>query len=137
MLPVFASASEPDVALFLGLLIAVTLVQVAVNWVRIPYTVGLVIAGLALALLPHIPRLFLTPGIILTVFLPVLLFYGAYNLDARELRANMQAVTFLAIPGVIITAAFVAAALHFAVNLPWAESLVFGTIVAATDPVAV
>src|SRR5213079_2011603 len=82
------AAHAPDVVVILGLLVIVAVVAAVVRYVRIPYTVALVLAGLALALLPDVPRVQLTPGIILTIFLPVLLFYGAYNLDLADLRAN-------------------------------------------------
>jgi len=128
---------EPDVVVFLVLLIVVAAVAATVRVVRIPYTVALVLTGLALALLPQAPLLQLTPRLILTVFLPVLLFYGAYNLDLAVLRANTLAITLMAVPGVLVTAALVGAVLHLTTGLPWLEALIFGSIVAATDPVAV
>lgn len=127
----------PDVGVFLGLLVAVAVVAAFVRFVRIPYTVALVLAGLALAVTPNVSGIALTPGIILTVFLPVLLFHGAYNLDVAELRANFTAIALLAVPGVVATAGLVGAMLHFAGSLPWSVAVLFGTIVAATDPVAV
>ena len=127
----------PGVIVVLGLLIVVAVVAAAVRYVRVPYSVALVLTGLGLALLPGVPHLQLTPGIILTVFLPVLLFYGAYNLDLADLRAALTPVALLALPGVLVTAALVGAALHLAADLPWTDALLFGTIVAATDPVAV
>lgn len=130
-------AHGPDVTAVLGLLIAVAVVAAAVRYVRFPYTIALVLTGLALALAPNTPRLQLTPGIILTVFLPVLLFHGAYNLDLAAVRANLTPVALLAVPGVIVTAGLVGAALHVAAGLPWSLALLFGAIVAATDPVAV
>ncbi len=130
-------AGGPDVAVFLGLLIAVAVVAAVVRFVRVPYTVALVLAGLGLAITPNVPSIELTPGIILTVFLPVLLFHGAYNLDVGELRANLTPVALLAVPGVVATAGLVGAMLHLAGGLPWPVAVLFGTIVAATDPVAV
>jgi CPA1 family monovalent cation:H+ antiporter len=121
----------------IGLLVVVAMVAVAVRFIRLPYTVALVLTGLALALLPDTPRFQLTPGIILTVFLPVLLFYGAYNLNASELRTLLTPVTLLAVPGVVVTAGIVGLALHLTTRLTWQEALLFGTIVSATDPVAV
>ncbi|MGE5334524.1 MAG: Na+/H+ antiporter [Nitrososphaerota archaeon] len=126
-----------NITIFLELLIAVAVVAAAVRYVRIPYTVALVLVGLGLALLPNTPQLELTPEIILTGFLPVLLFYGAYHLNFADLRANLTAVTLLAIPGVIVTAVMAGMALHWAAGIDWATALLFGTIVAATDPVAV
>ena len=126
-----------DVMIFLELLVAVAVVAAVVRYVRIPYTVALVLAGLGLALLPNTPRVELTPEIILTVFLPVLLFYGAYHLSFTDLRANIMPVTLLAIPGVVVTAALAGMALHWSAGIDWSIAFLFGAIVAATDPVAV
>ena len=130
-------AHMPDVVVILGLLVIVAVVAAVVRDVRIPYMVALVLAGLALAFLPDVPRVQLTPSIILIIFLPVLLFYGAYNLALADLRANLAPIALLALPGVVATAGLVGAALHLAAGLPWVDALLFGTIVAATDPVAV
>ena len=126
-----------NVEAFLGLVILVAVVAAAVRFVRLPYTVALVLTGLALAFLPDAPRFTLTPSIILTVFLPILLFYGAYNLNFTELRSAITPVTVLAVPGVLATAGLVGAALHLSTGLPWSSAFLFGAIVAATDPVAV
>jgi Na+:H+ antiporter len=126
-----------DVMIFLELLVAVAVVAAVVRYIRIPYTVALVLAGLGLALLPNTPRVELTPEIILTVFLPVLLFYGAYHLSFTDLRANIMPVTLLAIPGVVVTAALAGMALHWSAGIDWSIAFLFGAIVAATDPVAV
>ena len=126
-----------DVTVFLELLIAVAVVAAFLRFVRIPYTVALVVVGLGLALLPNTPQVELTPDIILNIFLPVLLFYGAYHLDFSQLRANLTAVSLLAIPGVVVTAGLAGVALHFAAGVDWPIAFLFGTIVAATDPVAV
>ena len=100
-------AHAPEVVVILGLLVIVAVVAAVVRYVRIPYTVALVLTGLALALLPDIPRVQLTPSIILTIFLPVLLFYGAYNgaynLALADLRANLAPIALLALPGVVAT----------------------------------
>src|SRR5919202_1761928 len=86
---------------------------------RVPYAVALVLAGL------------------LVVLLPPLLFDAAFRLDERELQSVARAVLFLAVPGTLVTALVVAVVLVFALNLSFAVALLFGSIVAATDPVAV
>lgn len=128
---------EPNVALLLELLVAAAIVAGIVRYIRIPYTVALVLVGLGLALLPDTPTVALTPGVILTVFLPVLLFFGAYHLDVRDVRANLAPITLLALPGVVLTAGLVGAAMHWLGGLSWTDGLLLGTIVGATDPVAV
>ena len=131
------AAEGPDVATFLGLLMASTLVAAAGRRARLPYEVALVLTGLVLAFIPGVPRIALTHQVILTVFLPVLLFHGAYNLPLAELRASLRLVSFLALPGVLATAGLVGLALHALTGIPWTSALLFGTIVAATDPVSV
>ncbi|HEY1388107.1 MAG TPA: Na+/H+ antiporter [Ktedonobacterales bacterium] len=130
-------AEDAGAGLLLLLLIIIACVAAVVHFIRIPYTVALVVAGLALALLPNTPQLTVTPEVILFLFLPILLFYGAYHLNVRDLRVTLKPVTLLALPGVVATAGLVGLALHVAAGLSWTSALLFGTIVAATDPVAV
>jgi CPA1 family monovalent cation:H+ antiporter len=71
------------------------------------------------------------------VFLPPLLFDAAFRLDDRELRAVMRPVLFLALPGTIATAIIAGLLLWVSGAAPLGLALLFGSIVAATDPVAV
>jgi CPA1 family monovalent cation:H+ antiporter len=59
------------------------------------------------------------------------------RLDLDELRRTFGGIVLLAAPGVLISAVIVAAVLGVATGLPWSLGLVVGSIVAATDPVAV
>ena len=54
-----------------------------------------------------------------------------------ELRATWRPILVLAIPGVVVTAAVVGGVLTVGLGLPLATGVLFGSIVAATDPVAV
>ncbi len=126
-----------DLTVFLGLVVVVVVVAALVRTIHVPYTIALVVVGLALALLPHTPHVEVTPALILTVFLPVLLFHGAYNLEFAAVRADLLPVAWLAVPGVAVTAAAVGVALHLIADLPWDAALALGAIVGATDPVAV
>ena len=127
----------PSVPTFLSLLIVVTLVAALVRRTRFPYEAALVLAGLVMAVTPGVPHAQLTPQIILTVFLPILLFHGAYNLSLTDLRATLRLVVLLALPGVVVTAALVGLALHLLAGMSWTTALLFGAIVSATDPVSV
>jgi CPA1 family monovalent cation:H+ antiporter len=126
-----------DITTLVVLVIVVTLVAAAVRWVRLPYEVALVLTGLGLAFVPSVPQVLLTHEVILVVFLPVLLFHGAYTLTWSALRPVLGLVSFLALPGVMATAGLVGVALHLLAGLTWTSALLFGTIVAATDPVSV
>ena len=131
-----ALATE-GVSTLVWLLVAVMVVAVTSKYLRIPYTVALVIAGLAIAISPIQVTIDLTPDLILFIFLPALLFESAYHLDFGELRDNLRPVALLAVPGVILTALFVAALTHYTAGLRWETAFLFGAIVSATDPVSV
>jgi CPA1 family monovalent cation:H+ antiporter len=77
------------------------------------------------------------PPATLYVFLPALIFEGAWYLDLRVMRAAWKAITLLAIPGVVLTSAVIALAMHFLASLDWGAALLLGAILSATDPVAV
>ncbi len=72
----------------------------------------------------------------LYVLLPALLFEAALKLDSAEMRRQWLPIALLAGPGVVITAALVAACAAW-LHLPLAAGLLLGTTLAATDPVAV
>lgn len=118
------------------LLFIATLVGIAARRLRVPYTVGLVLMGLALALLPqvdvHVPR-----NLILGLLVPPLIFEAAFDLNVNDLRRNIAPILAWAIPGVVVTMFLVGAVVAWGTKLPITHALLFGTLVAATDPVAV
>jgi CPA1 family monovalent cation:H+ antiporter len=73
----------------------------------------------------------------LYVFLPALIFEGAWHLDLHVMRRMWRPIAMLAIPGVAVTAAIIAACAHYFGALTWPASLLLGAVLSATDPVAV
>src|SRR3954447_4407789 len=126
--------SAVEVALLL--LLVIFAVAVFVERVKLPYTIALLLAGL-LGFQRGFHEIHLTPDLILLVFLPALLFEGAYHVRARRLWENTLPIGLLAIPGVLITAAVTGAIVHLALGLPWGIALLFGALIAPTDPIAV
>jgi Na+/H+ antiporter len=61
-----------------------------------PYPIMLVVGGLVLSLVPHLPRISLDPDIIFLVFLPPLLYFGAFHTSWRDFRANLTTILLLA-----------------------------------------
>ena len=121
-----------------ALVAAVLLIAVLAGRLRLPYTVGMVLVGLAVAAVPLGGSVIqASPDLVVTVLLPGLIFEAAYRLNGRELRQSFGGVALLAIPGVLICAAVVAIVLHLATDLSLGESFLVGAIVSATDPVAV
>lgn len=103
----------------------------------LPDSVVLVVAGLfGAALFPEI-GLAITPGLVLGVFVPGLVFAAAYSIDWSDLRPVLGPMVALAIPGVLASALIVAFAVKVGTGLPLELAFVVGAITAATDPVAV
>lgn len=128
-------------ALLVSELIIIAMVAIAVKWIRLPYTIALVTAGLGVGLLraQHFIdlELVLTPELVFTIFLPVLLFEAAFNLSSHHLRENARSILLFAVPGVILAALCVGYGLHYSLGMPLTSALVFGALISATDPISV
>ncbi|HEY7983788.1 MAG TPA: cation:proton antiporter [Ktedonobacterales bacterium] len=118
------------------LLLIIFVVAAAAERVRVPYPIALVLVGL-FGIQSTFHGVRLTPNLILLVFLPVLLFEGAYNVSARRLLREIVPIAWLAIPGVLLATLVTGALLHLALGLAWAVALLFGALIASTDPIAV
>jgi CPA1 family monovalent cation:H+ antiporter len=130
--------------LILGLLALAVLVAFLARRLRLPYTVALVATGLVLRAANLFEPPVLTGELLYAVFLPGLVFEAAFQLDARAVWANRRVLAMLAVPGVVasalLTAAVLVAVTHGLGLLPgfgWRHGLVFGALIAATDPIAV
>ncbi|MYJ79047.1 MAG: Na+/H+ antiporter [Caldilineaceae bacterium SB0670_bin_27] len=117
-------------------LAVVLLVAMAVRRIRLPYTVALVGAGLVLAFRGGM-HLELTPGLVLGLFVPPLIFEAAFHLQLKDLKADLTPIAAMAVPGVLISTGIIAAVLVLAGVLPLPAALIFGALISATDPVAV
>lgn len=122
----------------LGLiLILASLVAMLSRRIGLPYTAGLVLAGMGLALFPAGADLPLSQELIFNVFLPPLIFEAALQLKWSRFREQMPLTVVLAFAGVAISAAVVAAGMRFGMGWSWLGAAFFGVLIAATDPVSV
>ena len=119
-------------------------VAIVVRRVHMPYTVALVLAGVTLGILHLFTPPHLTKELLFAVFLPGLLFEAAFHIEFREFWLNRLAIASLAVPGVaaamVLTSVIltpVVNTLHLEQNFTWQYALVFGALIAATDPIAV
>ena len=119
-------------------------VAIAVRQLHVPYTEALVLSGLALGILNLFTPPHLTKELLFSVFLPGLLFEAAFHIEFRVFWRNRLAIAALAVPGVAaavalttVTLAPVVNTLHLEQSFTWQYALVFGALIAATDPIAV
>lgn len=120
-----------------ALLLVACVIAMISRRLGLPYIVGLLVAGFAIALLPTTPDLPLSRGLIFNILLPPLVFEAALQLDWRRFRSELPLTLTLAFVGVGIASAIVAAGMHYAVGWSWTGAALFGVLIAATDPVSV
>jgi len=117
------------------------------------YTKNIIIPGVAIlmfvgAILPVVPNLThevenfysvveSTPEIILYVIIPILIFESGRKLSIKQIKNEAIPIGFFAIIGVIMTILIIGIAVNAIFQIPFIDGLLFGTILAATDPVAV
>ena len=125
------------VSTLMVLLLIASAVAMATKWVRVPYTLALVIVGLLISPLHFLPDIHISPELILLIFLPALLFEAALNLRLDQLRINAIPILTLAVFGVCVSTAVVGLIVHAIVGVPWPSAFLFGAMISATDPVSV
>ena len=91
------------ITIFILLLLIASVVAMFTRWVRMPYTLALVIVGLLISPMHLIPVVHISPELILLIFLPALLFEAAWNLKLNHLRENLWPILSLAVPGVCLS----------------------------------
>ncbi|MCA9816409.1 MAG: Na+/H+ antiporter [Candidatus Obscuribacterales bacterium] len=125
------------IEILMVLLMVASAVGFALKWVRLPYSVALVIVGLLIGSSHLFPRVEMTPELILFVCLPALLFEASWNIRLNELKKIWKPVSAFATVGVVISMFITGAILAHFCGLPWQAALLFGSMTAATDPISV
>lgn len=120
-----------------ALLLVAALVAIGCQRLKLPYSVGLVAAGAAMAWLAPGSTPPLTRDLIFFVFLPPLVFEAAIQIPWRPLRRELPLLSALVTLGVVLAAGVVAAGMHWLVGWSWLGAGLFGVLIAATDPVSV
>jgi CPA1 family monovalent cation:H+ antiporter len=112
-------------------------VAIFVRWIKLPYSLALVIVGLVIGLFKLLPGVELTPDLTLMVFLPALLFEASWNIDVQELKRDRVPLVVLSTLGVLVSMGVIAALLHYLLGFDLKAALLFGAMVSATDPISV
>ncbi len=118
------------------LLAVLVVVAIAAKRLNTAPSILLVVAGIALALLPGLPRIELAPELVLLGILPPLIYSAGVAMSWREFRFNLRPIALFAFGCILFTSAAVAAVGYYALGMPFSVGLVLGAIVAPTDVVA-
>jgi CPA1 family monovalent cation:H+ antiporter len=138
--------ANSSVEFLIWLLIAASVIAVIARRIGIPYTVALVFGGLLLSAV-HLRALaplhqgnrpnWLTPDVILTLFLPALLFEGSLKIELRHIKTDIVPLLLLANLGVLIATLVTGLVIYYAIGMSLIVALLFGSMVSATDPISV
>ena len=128
--------NDSHVPTFGIILLTACLVAMLTRRLDLPYSTGLVAAGIGLGFAP-IAEIPLSRDLIFTVFLPPLIFEAALQIEWPEFRRDLPLTMLLAFLGVAIGAAAVTLGSHYLLGWTWLGAGLFGVLIAATDPVSV
>jgi len=119
------------------LLLIAALVAMLARRIRIPYTVILVVTGIALSFFPFTPQIELSKELIFMVLLPPLIFEATLFIRWRELIHNLPVILTFATLGVLLSAWLTSIGMIYLAGWTWQSATLFGILIAATDPVSV
>ena len=125
-----------DIELVLGLLVAVAALAWLASRINVSYPVLLVLGGLAIAVIPGLPRVELRPDLVFLIFLPPILYYAGLLTSWRDFRGNWRPISMLAVGLVLFTTCLVAVVAHELTGMSWAAAFALGAIVSPPDAVA-
>lgn len=126
-----------NVSIILSLLFGITFLGILSNKYKFPFPIVLVLAGVAISLVPGLPVIVLNPDIVFVIFLPPLLYAASWNTSWHSFKASIRPITMAAVGLVLFTTALVAATAYFLIpGLSWPVAFLIGAIVSPPDAVA-
>lgn len=126
-----------DMTVYFWLLLIASIVAMVGRRFRFPYAAALVVTGLVIGIPRLLPQAHLEPHLLFTVLLPPLLFEAAINLRLEHLRERWRPIALYALLGTLLSALIVGSLVAWALHLPLGVALVFGALIAPTDPISV
>lgn len=129
--------TELPIGAIVCLLLIACIIALSMRWIEQPYTVGLVLVGLVVALTKLTPQISLSRDVAFFIILPPILFLGGMNLNWDHLRRDWKPITLLAVPGIVVSAILVGYPLSYFWHIPLNYALLFGALISPTDPVSV
>src|SRR5437016_2138521 len=84
------------------LLLVASVVAILARRLKLPYTVGLVLAGIGMALMRAWPDIPISKELIFSTLLPPLVFEAAFSIRWKRLRTDLGLITLMATVGGVI-----------------------------------
>jgi CPA1 family monovalent cation:H+ antiporter len=133
---------EHAVGIYIGILLLSCVIAIASKMVtQLPYTIFLTLVGLGIGVLgigPEIEATGFSHDLIFFVFLPPLLFQGAFHMNINSLLKHFWPVACFAVPGVIVSTLLVGGLVGLLGGInSMMVALLFGALISPTDPVSV
>jgi len=126
-----------NISTVLLLLAVVTALAQVTDRIKVPYPVMLVLAGIAIGLVPGLPIVSLDSDVVFLLFLPPVLYAAAWNTSLTDFKESARPISLLAFGCVLFTTTIVACVAHYFIpGFGWAESFVLGAIISPPDAVA-
>ena len=119
------------------IILAGAIIALIARRLKIPYTVGLVTAGLLVSFLSLPFDVNFSKELLFKVLLPPLIFEAALYIKWSELRRDISLIIVYATVGVVLSAGVTAGFMRYAAGWSWQAAILFGVLIAATDPVSV
>lgn len=106
-----------------------------------PYVVSLLLLGFASQFIVYLTGIevhaSLSPDFIFYVLLPLLLFGASMHIHFHHFKLQFKTISFLSSIGLVISVITVGLLLYQFLGMPLEIALLFGTLISATDPIAV
>ncbi|MCU4718090.1 cation:proton antiporter [Halapricum hydrolyticum] len=107
------------------------------NQDRVAFASALVFIGVVVSAVGLSFDLPLTDDLILTIFLPTIIFHGTTTIDVQELWRNTSLIVVLTVIGLPLAVVILGVVGSVAFGFPLLVALLFATIILPTDPAAV
>ncbi|MFT3794647.1 Na+/H+ antiporter [Flavobacterium sp.] len=126
-----------NITVILMLLFGIAFMGLLSKRFNFPFPIVLVLSGVLISIIPGLPVIALDPEIVFIIFLPPLLYYGAWYTSWHDFKAAIRPITLAAIGLVLFTTTAVAVAAHYLIaDMSWPLAFLIGAIVSPPDAVA-
>lgn len=127
-----------QIYIYIALLGIISVVGIIFRKTTIPIGLLLVIVGMILSYFQLFPHLELNSQLVLTVFLPAIIYQASAYTPLREIKKYRRAITLLSVGHVVFITVLVAITIHFLMpQYGWPLAFLLGAIISPPDDIAI